>query len=453
MPFIEAALTAEPGLLTPNVGLEVQLQRLVYEPFKAVFDDTPNLPPYLIVVDGLDECEDREGMELFIGSLLDFFQSNPSIPLRLFFTSRLEQHIQTALEVDEVLLEDLAKHDSDGDIFLVVQKSFEQAGKSDRVIRAYISECGQWPTQGDLDRLMRHVQGSFIFASMLLKYILKSTGDNLTPMDRLPLAFEMNPGLDGLYTEMISRSYHLPHFSDVIPTIVLTEEPLSLCEIAKLHGIHVYEVVHVLVPLQAIIQVPGTDDVPVTLYHKSLRDFFTSESRSLAYFVSPTYHLRLAYLFFVIDYVDEVNCTRIYHRDFRQRTLHSSWRHHWKLFLQWCPDSALSDPGKVQKILLDASQPELHHAFLSVAFFVAAFEMTLLEDGTLYMVTECAKQVALAVEHNSALDVERWLGEAACFAPSGSNYKVIELSTSAIQNLQENVQLAWEAVEAKVCGP
>ncbi|KAJ2919741.1 hypothetical protein MD484_g630, partial [Candolleomyces efflorescens] len=306
-PLIEAALMV--GLLTPHVGLETQLQRLVYEPFRAVFEDTPNVPPYLMVVDGLDECEE------WSSSLAPYLSSSsptPPFPFDFFLTSRLEQHIQTALEVDQVLLEDLAKHDADDDIFLVVQKLFEQTGKSDRVIRAYISEYGQWPDQGDLDRLMRHVQGSFIFASMLLKYVLKSSGANLTPMDRLPLAFEMNPGLDGLYTEIISHSFHPPHFSDVIPTIVLTEEPLSLGEIAKLHGIHVYEVVHVLVPLQAIVHVPGTDDVPVTLYHKSLRDFFTSEGRSHAYFVSPTYHLRLAYLFFAIDYVDEVSLEASY---------------------------------------------------------------------------------------------------------------------------------------------
>ncbi|KAJ2936890.1 hypothetical protein H1R20_g206, partial [Candolleomyces eurysporus] len=112
-------------------------------------------------------------------------------------------------------------------------------------------------------------------------------------MDRLPLALKMNPGLDGLYAQTFARSEHLPHFLDIISTIALLEEPLPTSGIAELLGMSTYKVVDVLVNLQAIIQVPGTDDIPVTLFHTSLRDFLTTQSRSGRFFAHPRHHVRL----------------------------------------------------------------------------------------------------------------------------------------------------------------
>jgi hypothetical protein len=105
----------------------------------------------------------------------------------------------------------------------------------------------------------------------------------------------MNPGLDTLYAKTLSRSQHLPHFPDVISMLVFLVEPLPIAGIAELLGIESFEVVQVLVNLEAIIHVPGTDDLPVTMCHTSLRDFLTTESRSGCFFTPPSYHLYLLY--------------------------------------------------------------------------------------------------------------------------------------------------------------
>ncbi|RXW13279.1 hypothetical protein EST38_g12572, partial [Candolleomyces aberdarensis] len=97
-PFIEKALKTRPGLLQAN--LAAQLRHLVYEPFNAVAWSGRLLwttflkGPFLIVVDGLDECEDRQDVGAFIDDMLDFFGKNPFVPLRFLITSRVEQHIQ-----------------------------------------------------------------------------------------------------------------------------------------------------------------------------------------------------------------------------------------------------------------------------------------------------------------------------------------------------------------------
>jgi hypothetical protein len=105
----------------------------------------------------------------------------------------------------------------------------------------------------------------------------------------------MNPGLDGLYAFTVARSQRFPHFSDVIYTIALVFEPLSIAAIAGLLGIHTFEVLDVLVNLQAIIHIPGIDELPVTFCHTSFRDFLTTESRSGRFFAPPSHHLHLSY--------------------------------------------------------------------------------------------------------------------------------------------------------------
>ncbi|KAJ2924697.1 hypothetical protein H1R20_g12406, partial [Candolleomyces eurysporus] len=277
VPFIEAALTSHPGLLKPGtLSLEFQLKVLVFEPFIAVVNSSPPLSsspggtsptplPFLIVIDGLDECEDKEGMEMFIDSILNFFRDYPAVPLRFFITTRIEQHIQYRLEVSKVILDSLDHHGSEDDIQMFVEAEFEREAKRNRVIQAYIQEHGNWPTANHRDELIDHIKGSFIFGSALVKYILWNKGDGLTPMDRLPLALEMNPGLDGLYTQTLARVEHFPHFMDVISTITLSKSPFSISNLAQLLRIKTFEVLHVLVDLQSIIQVCQTYEFPAGL--------------------------------------------------------------------------------------------------------------------------------------------------------------------------------------------
>jgi hypothetical protein len=295
-PFIKKAVTEE-GVL--GSSLVAQLRRLVYEPFKAATKQVGSFKtffkPFLIVIDGLDECEDHQDVRDFIDDMLLFFKKNPFVPLRFFITSRVEQHIEGQLKNGQVRLEDLVNHCSRSDLEAFMHTCFEEEKRRNPVIRAYIQEHGDWPTKEDKDTLVDHIGGSFIFASALFKYIIDPTDNVLTPMERLPHTLNMNPGLDVLYARTLSRSQHLPYFHEVISALALLFEPLPIVGIAELLGIKSFEVVRVLVNLQAIIHIPGTDDSPVTICHTSLRDFLTTESRSGHFFTRPSNHLHLSY--------------------------------------------------------------------------------------------------------------------------------------------------------------
>ncbi|KAF5326435.1 hypothetical protein D9611_000795 [Ephemerocybe angulata] len=289
-PFIEAAFKAHVGILA-NCNLASQFQLLVYGPLKAALGWLKSVVkgPFIIIVDGLDECEDREEISAFIDHMVNFFDKNRNFPLRFIISSRVEEHIRTHLEhTRQVRLLSLADNTTSEDVYSITRAAFTEALKHDRALLS----CGDWPTPVELEKLATHIDGSFVFLKTVLNLVFETRKDGSDPRKRLADALEPDHGLDDLYTRTLLRSQHLPHFSDIISTIALLKEPLPISALAALLGIEIFEVLQVLVNLHAIIQVPGDNSfTPVTLFHTSLRDFILDESRSGPLHVS-LYHIQ-----------------------------------------------------------------------------------------------------------------------------------------------------------------
>jgi hypothetical protein len=134
--FYKAAVKAEPTLLTRGASLTTQLERLVYKPFNAAVKrglifKTLLQGPFLVVIDGLDECEDKDEVKELIKHFLAFFKRYPSTPLRFFIASRVEQHTKECLDAGEapVQLHDLVAHGSEDHILTFLVESFRQRVK------------------------------------------------------------------------------------------------------------------------------------------------------------------------------------------------------------------------------------------------------------------------------------------------------------------------------------
>jgi len=303
--IIRNTIEKEPGLLRPGANsFPNQMRRLVYEPFEAAVSTASTLlkGPYLIIIDGLDECEDRDLVEEFITGMLSYFRENPSIPLRFLIASRVEEHIRQHLQSDLVIMKNLVDHVADDDIKTFLRAYFAEEAKRSRVIQSYGK---QWPSDSQLGTLIKHVNGSFIFASTFAKYIVGRPDadvrlegsplglaqlrddDGLTPMERLHLALDINPGLDGLYAHTLSRSAHLPGFAQVIAALTLCDS-MSIQTLSRFVGMEKHHVVAVLTRLQSIIQIPGDDITPVTFFHTSLLDFLSNKKRAGRFLIEPT---------------------------------------------------------------------------------------------------------------------------------------------------------------------
>ncbi|TEB32559.1 hypothetical protein FA13DRAFT_260950 [Coprinellus micaceus] len=104
-----------------------------------------------------------------------------------------------------------------------------------------------------------------MFIKTMLNYILgldASRDDGLTPIERLKLALKRKA-------------------SKVVLTIALLKDPVSINNLTHLLSIPAFKIVNVLVPLQAIIRIPGNDTDGITLFHPSLRDYILDAERSI----------------------------------------------------------------------------------------------------------------------------------------------------------------------------
>jgi hypothetical protein len=445
--FIQAAIDAEPGLLTPGVSLATQMERLVYEPFwaavkRGVIVKALIKGPFVVVIDGLDECEDKQGVTEFIDHMLNYFQRHPSIPLRFFIASRVEEHIRTRLQNDGVLLGNLDSHSADKDIEMFLQGSFKAASVNDRVVQAYVRAHGKWPTKLLMDQLVQHIGESFVLASTIFKFIVQpaTEEDPSTPMERLPLTLKIN-GLDSLYAQTLARSQHLPHFRKIISTIALLERPLSITGLADLLGIEGFEVIHVLLNLQAILHVPGTDEGDeVTVCHTSLRDFLTEESRSGEFFAPPSFDLYLSYhaLSSIFEKSDGPAC------DYGKGYF---WNH-WISFVESdaCDFIKEVEQFKARQPLRIDGIP--YSAFLCTVFFSCIFLETF--DDALYALAESANQLALTVEcpdHRIRL----WFQERVLFYLPPDLKTTVQVNEETFETLKHGLQSASNAIRANVC--
>jgi hypothetical protein len=316
-----------------------------------------------------------------------------------------------------------------------LKASFQLAAKQNPIIQAYIHENGSWPTPSDMGKLTRHIRGSFILASTIFKFIVQPTSeaDPMTPMDRLPLTLEMN-GLDSVYKQTLSRSRHLPHFHKIISTITLLFEPLSIVGISALLGIEIYEVTLVLLNLQAIISVPGFDEEGgVMVCHKSLLDFLTTESRSGSFFVPPSFHLHLSYSGFAAH-------------------SHAYWYlhdRHWESFGTGCDFVNESEEFKACQHLHIGRFP--YPAFLCTVLFYALLGLISRPSSRTYLLTECAKQLALAAECPDPL-IARWLGDRSLGLSGylGLEGQRVLITEHLCKTLRHDLERASAAIHAKV---
>ncbi|TEB25607.1 hypothetical protein FA13DRAFT_1148620 [Coprinellus micaceus] len=288
---IEEVVGADHGVRSLSTSsLFVQFRRLVLEPIATIRASLRH-SPVIIVLDGVDECEDKEEVAALIENLIAFFIEDPCFPLRFVIASRVEDHLHRELHAsNQVQLLDLVGHTSNEDIKTALDVSIEKEMRGRNMPRD-----GSWPDYSDKRRLVKHIGGSYIFMTTIIKLLFApSIKDGLTPMDRLPKILEMKPNFDDLYREILEPCMHFPFFFEILATIALAFEPLSIAQIADLLDIKTFKVTNVLINLHAIMQVPGDDRSPVTLWHTSLRDFLTSEGRSGPFFTEPTHHRLVA---------------------------------------------------------------------------------------------------------------------------------------------------------------
>ena len=276
---IEKALTEDASILLQPI--EQQFQKLIVDPVAALPKQSHRR---MIIIDALDECEDRESIRQLIEFVTRIDYSK--FPIEILFTSRREEHIRRIFEsspfshmIYQISLSNTA-FDVHGDIEHFLRSQFNIIYQENPRLMGNIPS--PWPLPSDLNEIVRKVNGSFIFASTLTRYISEGT----EPPQRLKLIVERHNGVDGMYTEIVQQFWGHEHFPIVFSTIMLLRRPLSVIGLASLLDLTIPDILTEIFKIQSILVIPADNKTPVDVLHTSLRDFSVSKERSGAIFVN-----------------------------------------------------------------------------------------------------------------------------------------------------------------------
>lgn len=265
--------------------------------------------PVIIVVDALDECDNRTDAVNFI-TLID--RHSPSLPANVKFllTCRPEAPLLNILEPRRWHVEDL---DSAADVPNDLVDFIAPACKQ---IREHHDLPADWPSSEEISGLVELSQGLFQWARNAITYL-----NNGSPVDRLQGLLRrssMWSGLDDLYHQIFSIAFDkaamFPErqllLKFVVGTLVVAPHPISLEVVANLCGNDILSEMGsedimrflragVFADLSSLLFVPGNPTEPIRLLHTSIRDFLVDKDRcgSQPYWINAIkYHQQLAHL-------------------------------------------------------------------------------------------------------------------------------------------------------------
>ncbi|KAF8152214.1 hypothetical protein B0H34DRAFT_109844 [Crassisporium funariophilum] len=324
-PHIERVVENDPAIFSKS--LVDQIQALIVRPLQSACGDS--LPsssplPFLIIIDGLDECHDAEAQIHVLRLFADLVQQQcGSIRLAILVVSRPEKHLRASFNYGDLaacstllLLDETFKPDDDIRLFLTSKCS---EIKNRHPFKHEIPDI--WPLPGDIERLVNKSSGQFIFASVVVKYV---GAINHRPVKRLRIVLGLSPTnnanpfmeLDALYhhilasvddisivlrilgVELVEDSKRLevflPHhdmlyarskslIQELGPFKVSAENPYirtDYCNIGQFFSLEPGDLRYYLADLQSVLLEISDDECDITFFHASLSDYLKDPSRS-----------------------------------------------------------------------------------------------------------------------------------------------------------------------------
>ena len=313
--FVKERIRTTPDLFTKQ--LQIQMQELLVEPLcslksqKApssllrriielllgiVTKDVQGSWPRLVVVDGLDECQN---LEVQCELLRVIARAIPRIPypLRFLITSRPESHITHIFGHDRDLQAGIihqynlsVDRDADADIQIYLEKAFEEICRV-HPLGKYLPH--DWPGQTAISLLVKRSSSHFIYASTVIRYI---QSPKHRPDDRLQVILRLQPPqdqdrpyaqLDALYSLVLqgAESLQLEKICLVFGILYFQSRKVGCFgppmysfakEIEGFLELQAGDLVLLIDPILSLITI-GTSRVQI--FHQSLFDYLLDPSR------------------------------------------------------------------------------------------------------------------------------------------------------------------------------
>ncbi|PPQ79263.1 hypothetical protein CVT25_002733 [Psilocybe cyanescens] len=307
---IKASIDHDPLIF--DRSLSVQMSTLVIQPLQDYISSDTAAPTRVIIIDGLDECEDRQGQVEILATISKALQQH-RLPFIFLVASRPEHDIKTAFGYGylkditaRVPLDD--EYRPSDDIRLFLQDSFTEI-KEIHPFRADIPDT--WPDGDILESLVKKSSGQFIYASTVIKFV---KSNRHRPPQRLEIVLGLRPvqrdmpfaELDALYMHILSSAENPEAVLQILAYEFLTSQGMHEYEGVDLDVLSLQpgDVAELFCDLTSLVSVTVHNyDVELDIFHASLEDFLLDQSRSQQFWInSKLWHAKFAHIF--IHYVE-----------------------------------------------------------------------------------------------------------------------------------------------------
>ncbi|KAJ8094291.1 hypothetical protein PM082_006831 [Marasmius tenuissimus] len=294
---IEKRISDDQKILEAN--LEDQFRELVLKP--ALEWAESNIEPVIprisnvIVIDGLDECDNEDSQLRILSLIHSALQQIPRFPFRFLVVSRPEAWIQEAFVADSlrrltrfIMLDD--KFLPDRDIMQYYLHHFQEIVSSPKYSQVRFPT--PWPSEKDLKILVSWSSGQFIYAVTVIKFLKLAFNH---PVEQLCVILKKTPNrkqqkspfpeLDALYDVILSANPDYDQVLLILAAILIFSNILipSPEFIELVLGLSSGQVALTLRAMHSVLDIqPWT---PIRIYHNSFREYLVNQDRSRKFYI------------------------------------------------------------------------------------------------------------------------------------------------------------------------
>ena len=266
-----------------KLNVAQQFEKLINRPMLNAKEAMPD--SVVMVIDGLDECDDNYSVRLLLDLLLKFAER---LPLKFFVSSRPEHVIRDRM---------MSRGGSSR--VIVYLHDIEQSIVEEDIKKYLIEELSPMepsPSMKQIEQLAKRSRNLFIYAATLVRYIYPDDIP-VDSSDRLESMLEAISGakgmsdnryedLDLLYTTVLNAvfksrlSYSEKDYTQrVLWMVISAKEPITQHTIAVLARLTERQVSSALQSLRSVVHVPENSSLISTL-HASFPEYMLDKSRS-----------------------------------------------------------------------------------------------------------------------------------------------------------------------------
>ncbi|KAJ2934012.1 hypothetical protein H1R20_g3090, partial [Candolleomyces eurysporus] len=275
---LEKILESDRACRNPTkMDLNDQYRKLILQPAERTFaaDEL-----FVLGVDALDECENKDAVRLFIVAILS---QKPTILLKFFLTSRpeiaLRESFETSTHHGWLRLHDIEASIVKADIMLYLNDQLKHISK---VSNHY--QAGSNSPPPEIQIIADNSGALFIVAATMVTYVATYSGNGFQELGK-PSANVQLSGIETLYSSILAEAFRdleqeeADMIHSCLSLLVTAQKPVSVKDYARLLSTDTSAIREAFKSLHSVVQIPDEDcdDGLISIFHASFVDYLTLE--------------------------------------------------------------------------------------------------------------------------------------------------------------------------------